>query len=299
MCGRRPRPVPAVAAAAVLLAVALGLPAPAAATPPSSVGDDGLLDGAALAAHWTSLEETLALRAGGALPALEDADWNALAAGETVIKQQQIAGSDMLGATVFRVSDVAAWRIWLAICDRDHHEEFMPHIAEGVCLEDFGDSRLVYQYLALPAVRDRHWIIRTRTNGPLWLASDKTVWESSWSLEPDAAALIDRYGEAGAIPRIDAAARDTAIVTPINDGCWLLVDLPDGRTLIAYQDLSDIGGKVPAWLVNEIGPGGLARLVVAVERRGASIEDTFDDTRPPPAAPDGTAVEQLVLPGGS
>ena len=207
-------------------------------------------------------------------------------------------GSEVLGATVFDVCDVEAWRIWLAICDRDHHEEFMPHIREGVCLADFGHSRLVYQYLALPAVRDRHWVIRTRTNGPLWQQSGRSVWESSWVLEPDAEDLIQTYIEAGAIEKVSAEQAEDAIITPRNDGCWLLVDLPDGRCFVAYQDLSDIGGRVPAWLVNELGPSGLASLVQKVEERALQIELYFSEDRPPPVAPDGSPVEQLQLDPG-
>ncbi len=263
--------------------------------PPGPAASSTALDGPSLAAHLDSLAPLLASRQGGELPELSEEDWDRLAGGGAVIKQQTLDGTAMLGATVFTVTDVAAWRIWLAICDRDHHEEFMPHIREGVCLEDQGHSRLVYQYLALPAIRDRHWVIRTRTNGPLWLSSERTIWESSWSLEPDAEALITRYHEAGRIENVEADAVAAAIVTPRNDGCWLLVDLPDGRTFIAYQDLSDIGGRVPAWLVNELGPSGLRGLVDEVTARGRDIERHFSADRPPPAAPDGSVVEQLQL----
>ncbi len=254
---------------------------------------DTKLDAAGLSAHMASIASMLEDRVGGPLPELTDADYARLASGEDVIAQQAMDDTDMLGATVYRVCDVEAWRIWLAICDRDHHEEFMPHIREGVCLTDFGHSRLVYQYLALPAIKDRHWIIRTRTNGPLWNRSGRTIWESSWELEPGAEDLITEYLEQGAIEKITADQANDAVVTPRNDGCWLLVDLPGEQTFVAYQDLSDIGGNVPAWLVNELGPSGLAKLVQKVEARARQVEQFFDEDRPPPAAPDGTRVEQL------
>ena len=251
------------------------------------------LDAEGLAAHMASIADLLMDRVGGPLPALDDADYAALAAGQDVIEQQAMDDTETLGATVFRVCNVQAWQIWLAICDRDHHEEFMPHIREGVCLADFGHSRLVYQYLALPVIKDRHWVIRTRTNGPLWNRSGHTIWESSWELEPGAEELISEYMEQGAIEKVTADQAEDAVVTPRNDGCWLLVDLPDDRCFVAYQDLSDIGGKVPAWLVNELGPSGLAKLVQKVEARAERIEEFFGEDRPPPAAPDGTRVEQL------
>lgn len=253
------------------------------------------LDGPTLQAHLESLADILAMRTGGALPVLDEADYQRLAAGATVMRQQEIEDSETLGATVFRVAEVEGWRLWLAICDRDHHEEFMPHIREGVMLLDEGHSRLVYQYLGLPGIKDRHWIIRTRTNGPLWTASGETAWESSWSLEPGAEEMIPTYVENGDIEKIDAKQAEDAIVTPINDGCWLLVDLPDDRCFIAYQDLSDIGGKVPPWVVNELGPGGLTKLVIKVEERAKSIEQFFSTERPPPKAPDGTDIEQLRI----
>ena len=259
----------------------------------SSARADTKLDAAGLSAHMTAIAHLLEDRIGGPLPVLTDADYLQLAAGQDVISQQAMDDTNMLGATVFRVCDVEAWRIWLAICDRDHHEEFMPHIREGVCLADFGHSRLVYQYLALPAIKDRHWVIRTRTNGPLWNRSGHTIWESSWELEPGAEELISGYLEQGAIEKVTAGQAADAVVTPRNDGCWLLVDLPAAQTFVAYQDLSDIGGNVPAWLVNELGPSGLAKLVQKVEARASQIEQFFDEERLPPAAPDGSRVEQL------
>ena len=264
--------------------ILLALLAVAASTP---------LDGEGVAAHMAAIDDLLAMRQAGPLPVLTGEDYDQLAGGATVIKEQETGSGALRRVTVFRVADTAAWRIWLALSDGEHHEEFMPNISVSAHLGMDGPWRQHYQYMSLPAVKDRQWVIRARDNGALWNASGKRIWESHWTDEPRAAELIQRGLEDGKITGIGADDVEAAITTTSNEGYWLLVELPDDRTFIAYQSFSDLGGKVPSWIVNEIGPAGLKKLVTIVETRGRSIEQHFGADRPPPPAPDGSAVEQL------
>ncbi len=249
------------------------------------------LDGPGLEAHLASLAELLALRQGGAIPALSDGDYARLAGGKAVLVEQ-LDGALVRG-TVFRVAETEAWRIWLALADNDHHEDFMPHVREGAVLEQAGGTKLAYQYLEMPAVKDRHLITRARDNGALWRASGKTIWESVWWLEPGSEDDVAGYIEQGRIEHVSAEEAAGAIFMPANDGYWLLVELPDGRTLIVYQTFSDIGGKVPSWVVNEFGPQSMDELTRVIEARGKDIEGVFASAAAAPPAPDGTPVEQL------
>jgi len=270
------------------LALALCL---AAALPAGGARGADPLDGPGLKAHLASLADLLAQREGGAIPTLTDGDHAKLATGKAVLKEHK--DGELIRGTVFRVAETEAWRIWLALSDNDHHEDFMPYVREGAVLEQAGGTKLAYQYLEMPAVKHRHLITRARDNGALWQASGKTIWESVWWLEPDSEDDVAGYIERGLIQHVTAEEAAEAIFTPANDGYWLLVELPDGRTLIVYQTFSDIGGKVPAFVVNEFGPQSMDKLTRVIETRGQAIESVFSSAAAAPPAPDGSPVEQL------
>jgi hypothetical protein len=252
------------------------------------------LDGPGLKAHLTAIDGWLQMRKGAPLPALSDDDLAALAAGEGVLEEQVDEGSKLIRATFFRAVEVDAWRLWVGLADCNQHEHFMPHVQESVILEEGRDGKLTYQYVALPVVKARQWVVRGWDNGPLWAASGKTVWESAWVEEPGAEEVAAAALEAGLLSDVTAGEMEEALFTSVNEGYWLLVDLPDGRVLVAYQAFSDIGGKVPAWLINEMGPPGLARMVQKMADRGRVIETHYTHGETPPPAPDGSALRQLA-----
>ncbi len=250
-----------------------------------------------LDAHVTSLSRLMQMRRGAALPPLTQRHFIDLSEGKGVLVEGSRGSDGLVRATYFRVVDVAAWRLWLALSDSDHHEEFMPYIRESAVIESGGGTKLAYQYMALPAgAKPRHWVIRSWDNAELWKASGRTLWETYWTLEPGADELVDAFVDEGFVEHVDTDDLDAALYTVTNEGFWLLVELSGDRTLVAYQAVSDIGGKVPTWLVNEIGPAGLKKLVSVIEVRGRSIEGHFPADRIPPPAPDGNPVEQLDRP---
>ena len=273
--------------ASLVLGIAVGLPA--AAEPD--------LTAPQLDAHMASLTRLLQLRKAAPLPALSHRNYIDLTEGKGVLLEGAAGSDGLVRATYFRVVDLEAWRLWLALSDSDHHEEFMPYIRESAVLEQGDGTKLAYQYMTLPAgTRPRHWIIRSWDNGALWNTSGQTLWETHWTLEPDAEELVLAFMEEGVIENVSAEDVTDALYTVTNEGYWLLVELDDDHTLVAYQAVSDIGGKVPTWLVNELGPAGLKKLVQVIEDRGREIEGHFSSGRTPPPAPDGSAVKQLRTP---
>ncbi len=251
------------------------------------------LDGDGIRGHLDASAHLLAQRRAPALPELTMRDCWDLSEGHGVLEESR--GSDgLVRATYFQVVDVDAWRLWLALSDSDQHEQFMPYIAESAVLERGPGTKLVYQYMDLPpGVKDRNWVIRSWDNATLWDASSRKLWETWWTLEPGGPEDALAFLEMGFIEAVDTDQVTSAIYTPVNEGYWLLMDLPDGRVLIAYQAVSDFGGKVPTWLVNELGPSSLKKLVQVVAERGRRIEDTFPAGTTPPPAPDGNPVAQL------
>ncbi len=261
---------------------------------PAAAGEP--LDGPGLKAHMAAIDGWLGMRKGAALPALSDDDYATLATGKGVLEEQVDEGSKLIRATFFRVVEVEAWRLWVGLADCNQHDQFMPHVQESVILEEGRDGKLTYQFLSLPMVKARHWVVRGWDNGALWTTSGKTIWESAWTLEPGAEEVAAAALEGGLIADVTAEEMDDAVLTSVNEGYWLLVELPDGRVLVAYQAFSDIGGKVPTWLINEMGPPGLARMVQKMDERGRVIETHYAHGEAPPPAPDGSALPQLASP---
>ncbi len=277
-----------LATALLLLSVSLAPPWIASAGEP--------LDGPGLKTHLTSIDSWLDMRRGAGLPVLTDAEFASLAAGKGVLSEQVDEDSKLIRATFFRLVEIDAWRLWVGLADCNQHDQFMPHVQESVVLEEGRNGKLTYQYLSLPMVKGRQWVVRGWDNGPLWTASGGTVWESAWTLEPGSEEVANRFRESGVITDVSEEEMADGIYTTVNEGYWLLVDLPDGRVLVAYQAFSDIGGKVPAWLINEMGPPGLARMVQTMDERGRVIETFYAHGEPPPPAPDGSALPQLASP---
>jgi len=250
-----------------------------------------------LDAHVASLSKLLQMRRGAPLPPLTQRNYIDMSEGHGVLLEGARGDDGLVRATYFRVVDVAAWRLWLALSDSDHHEEFMPYVRESAVIEQGGGTKLAYQFMALPAgTKPRHWIIRSWDNSELWEASGRTLWETHWTLEPGAEELVTAFLDEGLFEKVTVADIDDAVYTVTNEGYWLLVALSDDSTLVAYQAVSDIGGKIPTWLVNELGPAGLKKLVSVVEVRARAIEDHFGADRTPPPAPDGGPVKQLSPP---
>ena len=265
-------------------------------TPAAGALAGDTLDGPGLKAHMASIDSWLDMRRGAALPVLTDGEYATLAEGKGVLSEQVDEDSKLIRATFFRLVEVDAWRLWVGLADCNQHDQFMPHVQESVVLEEGRNGKLTYQYLSLPMVKARQWVVRGWDNGPLWQNSGGKVWESAWVLEPDSDGVANRFREAGAIPGVTEEEMTEGIYTTVNEGYWLLVELPDDRVLVAYQAFSDIGGKVPAWLINEMGPPGLARMVQKMDERGRVIERYYASGEFPPPAPDGSALPQLASP---
>lgn len=101
--------------------------------------------------------------------------------------------------------------------------------------------RLTFQFLPVPLVNDRWWVVEQKRNTALAAASGGSVRELTW--------VRQRQGE----PLLDATARSIAsggVEAEENDGGWWLLALDAKTTLIQFWALSDPGGSVPAGLVS-------------------------------------------------
>lgn len=277
---------PAIRRLACSLAAALGACAFLAPFP----GLAADLDGPALQAHVAGQSALLARRHGRAMPSLSASDWAKVAAGKPVKKRFTPGGQRLQVASITQVVRPSPAEIWLGIADVDHDEEFMPDIAEAVSLERNPDgSVLQYGYLDIKSifVSDRHWVVRFRPNPALYAESGGKVWEWTYRFVPDAAQRIAAARAASKITRLADKQLDSAVLIASSEGGWTLMKLPDGRTLVSYQIMSDIGGVVPDAVVASFAASTLDDLVAVVTRRAGSIYTHYDAAHPAIPGPDG------------
>ncbi len=155
--------------------------------------------------------------------------------------------------------------LWLAF--QDPHASVDGSLVEFT-IEEAGDRAVWYGHLDLPRpIRDRQWVVESRNNHSLATGTAGTCWEHYWTLVPDALDRVRAHLAATDTPRVSIAQLDEAIYTPVNHGAWMLVSLPSGRTLLAYQATSVIGGSIPDWLVSQLTMSRLEGVLRGVEAR--------------------------------
>lgn len=279
---RRPSARALLAAFALVVALALSHPSPAAAD----------LDGAAIQAHVTRNAPLLAQRMGRPLPKLTAADWERVATGKPVKKRFNVEGSSVQVASITQALRLKPLDLWLTFADVDHDEEFMPDVAEAVALESRPDGTTVqYGYLDLPPlVSDRHWVVDFRPNPALYKVSEGKVWEWTYVLRPDARGRIQAALNAGRIARLTRKQVEGAILVASSEGGWTLQPLSDGRTLVTYQVMSDIGGTVPDSIVTRLATGTLVDLLRVVAARAPGIYGHYNAAHASVPGPDGAPV---------
>ncbi len=104
-------------------------------------------------------------------------------------------------------------------------------------------GRTVLSFADLPAVKDRYWLVKMEENEALHRESRGQMRELRWR----PAKLLPGRLEAAIADRI---AESAEVTDPT--GSWLLLALPDGRTLVEYHATTKVGGAVPMWLVSRI-----------------------------------------------
>jgi len=168
------------------------------------------------------------------------------------------APSSAVGVAILAAPRPALW-----IETQDIHEEVDPSMVEFIVRNLGGDRNLWYGYVDLPRpITDRQWVVESENNHALAPA----CWEHRWDLAQGGIDLVRGTIESGAT-KVTTTQLDEAIYTPVNHGNWLMAPLPDGRTLVAYQATSVIGGAIPDWLVLELTMSRLESAMRNLEHR--------------------------------
>lgn len=151
--------------------------------------------------------------------------------------------------------------VWKAVNDEAQHPSRLP-IAHSAVVRGTPalTGRYLFEYMPLPVVRDRWWIVEVHHNADLYARSGGRVWEEAWDDATDPT-MLEGTEWADEIER--------AVPVAWTKGAWLLVDLGDGRTLAEYFAWSDPGGKLPAGPASRFAGGAIRDTLEAMGQLAA------------------------------
>lgn len=205
------------------------------------------------------------------LPALDERSLKDLAAGKVVkIVDRDPDRARPARAIALLLTEHTQEALWVAALDP--HLTVDPDLVELRLDDGTTDRELWYGYLDLPMpLSDRHWVVDSWNNRRLAAATGGAAWEHGWRLNTAEIDQARTAVAAGRVTGIDEARMDHAILTPHNHGAWLVVRLPDGRSILGYHATSTIGGSIPDWLVLQLVHARLDALLERVAERCSGL----------------------------
>ena len=197
----------------------------------------GMASGAPVDTLMNDLSTWKTHRTSGTAPNIPRADYQAALNGEIVTGIEVI--EDIKAAKGYGIVavDLPIDTLWKAIADEDHHAGQLP-VSHSRTIDGKPRSidHTIFQYIEVPILTDRWWLVRIRYNNNLYTATGGRAWELWWS---------DRIKETALRSRLDPSLLEDGMPIAWSKGAWLLVDLGGGKTLIEYHTWSDPGGNVP------------------------------------------------------
>ena len=214
------------------------------------------------------------LRRGGTAPQISQAEITRAFAGEIVAGIEVVENIKAGKGYAIGVFDVPIGRLWRGVCDEDHHAGALKvdrsEIVEGAAR---ADGRTLFQYLDVPIVSDRWWLVQLSFNERLYGVSQSRAWELSW---------VDRQGDGALKNRLGPRYTGKGVGVAWTKGAWLLIDLGNGRTFIEYHTWSDPGGRYPSALRRGSPP---ARFATISRPWSRSVRGTHRPVQSPSTSP--------------
>ena len=237
------------------------------------------------------------------LPELDTAELGALASGELIRLREPPTAVGMPQRVVgLRWLALPRPVVWLACQDPhfsavDELTEFRLDDARQGKGPDGGERAIWYGLIDLPwPFKNRQWVIEVWDNQSLVRATEGQGWEHIWRLDPSHLPMALAAIERGEIPGITPQRAERAIVTPVNHGAWLAIEVAGG-TLLGWHATSSIGGSVSDRLVVSRAFHSLERLFWGVERRARrKVTRHYWDDHPPLRGGDGRPLPLYATP---
>lgn len=182
-------------------------------------------------------------RSGHRLAAPDADDMAALLAGEIVVVRRRMQDG-IESASAYALTTVPRDAVWDAGTHPDSsHMDDVTFV--GIERAEDGTS-LTFAYLDLPwPLDDRWWLAGLSLDSALARASDERMWARRWSLVDDADRRARSLAARGALGRFTTKDLEGSVSLPVNDGCFLAIDLDDRHTLVVHTARIVAGGLVP------------------------------------------------------
>jgi hypothetical protein len=162
------------------------------------------------------------------------------------------------------VYDMPIEQVWQGLVSENEHAGVTPvSVSQVIKGAPYADGRMLFQYMPLPIVTDRWWVVKLRHNKRLYEASGGRMWELYWSDDSNPAYLQGT-------PNAAIAAQGMPVAW--TKGAWLLVRLKDDRTLVEYFAWSDPGGRLPAGPASRFAGGAVKETLAAIEELARGLK---------------------------
>jgi ribosome-associated toxin RatA of RatAB toxin-antitoxin module len=177
--------------------------------------------------------------------AAADGGWQPVAHRDGIVVERRAVDGSSIGeirATAHSPLPPAA--VMATVWKHDEYVQFIPYVKRLDVLRDDGDTKLIYEQVHLRFVKDRDVVARvTRTFEPATGA-----YEITGIAVPDEGPPANR----GCVRVRTSASR------------WRLVPAAGGGTEVTYTNRTDVGGLLPAWVVNAVQKDATAALLRAM-----------------------------------
>ncbi|HYH47012.1 MAG TPA: SRPBCC family protein [Thermoanaerobaculia bacterium] len=159
---------------------------------------------------------------------LSAADLARLQKGEVVVRLEPVRRGAPREGVAIGVLDFPPERVFLAVTDFEHYDEFVPFVASADATPQPDGSVLSFQRLDLPApMSDRSFRLRARSRVDGTGAA--RAWQVAWSYVPGSGDVKDHHGS-WRLARFGPPAAN--------------------RTLVVCRLFTDPGGALPAWTMD-------------------------------------------------
>ena len=219
------------------------------------------------------------LRSSTTAPNIPRSDYQAALDGKIVSGieiVEDIKAAKAYGVAVF---DIPIETFWKAVADEDHHANALP-ITHSMTIDGKRRSpdHTIFQFMDIPILSDRWWVVRIKYNGGLYTASEHRAWELIWE---------DRLKEPAIRAKIAPELITEGMPIAWTKGAWLLVDLGRGQTLVEYHTWSDPGGSLPPGPASRFAAGEVKANLRSIRAFAKSHTPTCSGTY---VRPDGSAL---------
>lgn len=160
------------------------------------------------------------------------------------------AGSDIREVKAVGIIDAAPHACMNVVEDLANFKHFMPHTKESSIVGREPDGAiLAYQFLTLPLVSDRDYVLRVTDETPTTAPGQAPKYfKSAWT--------VSRKGP---------PPRDGVVRVVVNDGYWMFESADGGkRTRATYYLYTNPGGMLPSFIINKANTTTLPDLFAAV-----------------------------------